>query len=715
MTDLAVAQYTYDTPNNDDVRSAQEHLADPNSPASCLLILLNQLSWNGDVTQVEAALPHMAPHVGLAELRNALATLGYASFRRRIRLKDLDARLLPCLCNRPNTDHPFVILSISKDKVYVFEKGDYRFLPKEEVQRQADAYFFSKFNAEEADRKRAKSGWLQSVFKRFSGSVKALLLISFLLNALAIAAPVFTMVVYDRVIGHHSTYALLGLTLGILAILSIDFIARLLRARIIGFLASRADFLIGLSTFQKILSLPLGCTERSPISSQLSRLKAFEQLREFFTGAGAAAFLDLPFVFVVLAVIFMVAGPLGFVPLVAAAALILVGVMTASRASRLETEQGQASAWRQQFTIETMMNMSHLKDSAAEKIWLERYRILSTRAIWLQRTQENFKAQSDALCSSIINTAALGMIVGGATSVISGTMSMGGLIASVTLMWKALAPIQALFQFGTKLRQMSSPISQINTLFRLPSSTFYKQKHQLNFEFYGDIRFQRVSFRYTQKDAPALVGLSWVVSEGEVFAITGLSRSGKSTILKLLIGMYEPQAGTIRFSDTDLRQIQPAILQKFIAYVPQDVDLFSGTIRENLRLGDVTLSQDAIEQAAARVGILTQILAMPGTFDFHLDSENMRTLPSGFARRLCLARALAKNTPVLLLDEPEQNLDMDGDRLIIELLESLKGICTIIMVSHRPSYLRLADKLLVIENGMQAYLGPPEDGLKKLK
>jgi ATP-binding cassette subfamily C protein/ATP-binding cassette subfamily C protein LapB len=231
---------------------------------------------------------------------------------------------------------------------------------------------------------------------------------------------------------------------------------------------------------------------------------------------------------------------------------------------------------------------------------------------------------------------------------------------------------------------------------------------------HGRIALSRVGLRYGKDADPALMNVSLNVPAGKMIALTGPNGSGKSSILGVIQGLYQPQAGIIRVDGVDIRQLPPKLLRRSIASAPQKMDLFYGTIAQNLRLGDPLASDDALRVAADEAGLLRAILALPDGFNARIGDATTQSLPSGFMRKLVIARALVRKAPILLLDEPEAMLDEDGATAIQQLLQRVRGTRTVLFATHRPSYVRLADFAVFMRGGAIEFGGKPDGAIAKL-
>jgi ATP-binding cassette subfamily C protein/ATP-binding cassette subfamily C protein LapB len=315
----------------------------------------------------------------------------------------------------------------------------------------------------------------------------------------------------------------------------------------------------------------------------------------------------------------------------------------------------------------------------------------------------------------VLNLSALSMLVWGAARVIDGAMTVGALIAVMALAWRVLAPIQTTALALAKLNQIGAAIRQTNQFFKLREEFQTVTKSLKRSQEKGAVAFNRVSFRYDQGAEPALLGVSFAVQPGEAFAITGANRSGKTTLFKLLLGLHTPQAGHVTVDGVDVRQVDPRRLRRRIAYAPQAIHLFYGTIRQNLTFGHPSASDELVARAVEMAGLQPFIDKLPQGLDTRIGDGATDRLPRGFARRLTIARALARPSDILLLDEPEQGLDADGERMLTELFAALEGKTTILLVTYRPSFAALASRAAWTNGGVIEALGPPAEVMKRAR
>ncbi|MCB2099572.1 MAG: ATP-binding cassette domain-containing protein [Rhodobacterales bacterium] len=683
--------------------------------SACLLPLLEALNWRGHPRHVAESLPHFVDTLDITAFRNVMAQLNFSSRPVPLRVREIDPRLMPCLF-LPHGGDAQVMLNYNGGTLNVFDGGTSTYTTFDErANPKGVAYFFSVTEPEEDQgAQRKKAGWFSTVSDRFRPLLYQILVITLVLNVLALSTPLFVMAVYDRVIATGSLETLSYFAVGVGIAVTCDLVLRSIRARILAFIGARLDNLIGNAVFQKILYLPPAFTERATVGAQVARLKDFETVREFFTGPMALVFFELPFVLLFVVVIALLGGPVAFVPLIMIALFALTGVIMSPFVRNAVSRSARTSSKRQELVVETLSHMRAVRYCGAERTWMGRYRDLSASA-----ALANFKtAQMSALVNNISHVLMVGSgvstIAFGVFRVFDGDMTIGALVACMILVWRVLAPLQTGFLTLTKLTQVRSSINQINNLMNIAAERDPSRMVTPLKKMSGWVTFNRVSLRYSAEADPALVGVSFEARPGEIIAVVGANGSGKSTVMKLVGGMYQPQAGSVRIDNMDIRQMDPIELRYAVGYVPQNCEFFYGTIAQNLRLAQPLATDADLRWAAELAGLLDDILAMPDGFETRIGDTRSQFLPTSFQQRLNLARGYLKRAPVMLFDEPGNGLDFEGDQAFMRALEQMRGNTTVFIVTHRPSHLRLVDKIVWLDAGQVRAFGPAEEVKKRM-
>jgi len=681
--------------------------------AACLVPLLNAIGWRGTPRHLAEALPHFADTLDADDLVRVLGNLDYPCRTIETPLAEIDRRLLPCIFV-PDGGPAMVVYEGDGETFTALDGSTGAIAAIDGRGMSGTAYVVSQAAEPAASLQSREASWFLSVAKRFRKQVVQLFAVTLVTNLLALAMPLFIMAVYDRVIGASSLRTLAFLLIGVVLAIGCDLVFRLIRARLLAYIGARIDMILGCAAFRQVLDLPLVMTERATVGSQVSRLKQFESVREFFTGPLAGVFLDLPFLGLFLLVIALIGGPLALIPLFLVGIFLGFGAVVVPATQGAVKEVGETRLRRQGFVIEMFSHLRAIKAAAAEGSWSERYRDISAGC-----AKANFRAaQISVLVQTVAQilmlTAGIATLTFGAYRVLDGDMSVGALVACMILVWRVLVPLQVAFLGLTRFEQIKQGLQQLDQLMRLEPERQHGEAGDHHRSLTGQVIFHRVSLRYAPTSEPALLGFDLRVEPGEVIAITGSNGAGKSTILKLVAGLYRSQAGAVLIDGMDLRQLDPGELRWATASVPQSCELFHGTIAQNLRLANPTASDEGLISAANDAGILDEILALPDGFETRLTDRLQRQLSNGFKQGLMLARAYAKNAPIYLFDEPAAHLDGDGDRALMRKLEELRGRATVFIVTHRPSHLRLADRVVVMDAGRILLNGPPGEVLPQL-
>lgn len=698
-------------------------IARPNDLSASLLPLLETLGWQGDPQQVAEALPHFQESFDITALRNVLAAMGYQSDAEKTALNDIVADMVPCLF-LPEGRDALVVAGLDADNVEAFDtaQGRYVSLPREAWT--GTAYVFSPLDGGAQASVGEGVDWLGAVVERFKGLAFLALGITFLLNLLALALPLFVMAVYDQAIAAGSVQAMAYLAIGAgIAVIS-DLVLRTLRFGIFSFVGARLDNIVGIEVFRKILQLPAAMIERAAIGAQASRIKDFETMREFLTGPAAPVLFELPFVVVFIAMVAYLGGAIAFVPIVILALVGGLGLAAMSKIGEIAAKDSEAAAKKQELTIEILGGMRAIKYCGAEATWLGRYRQLSADAALRGFYLAQFTSLLETVSYVVMVASGFATVAIGAFRVEAGDMSYGALVACMILVWRALAPLQTGLVSLTRVTQVESGVDHLNDLMRIETTHEKTAKPAVrglsgkepDKKIEGRITFTNVTMQYEADSLPALDGANFDIKSGKIIAVLGSNGAGKSTMFKLLAGLYQATSGSVRIDGRDVRDIPPAELRQAVAYVPQTPQFFYGTIAQNLRLAHPTATDDDLRWAVRQAGALEDIEALEqGSgewkrtgFDVRLGDRGSGQVSPGLLQRLNLARGYLKRAPIMLLDEPGNGLDQKGDQALMQAISNMRGEKTVFIVTHRPSHLKMADRIIWLEYGSVRSVGRPK-------
>lgn len=546
--------------------------------------------------------------------------------------------------------------------------------------------------------------WFWSALTANRWAYAQVLLAAVLANVLALTTSVFTMVVYDRILPNEATESLIALTLGVGIALLFDFLIRTLRAGFIDSAGQRADLMMGRRIFDHLLDLQMAA-RRGSSGAMANTLREFETLRDFLTSATLVAVVDLPFIVLFIAVIQAIGGPLAVVPAVAVPVVLVVGLAVQPILGRLAESSYADGQSKQSVLVETVTGLETIKAvGAARRMrarWDEAIERASTHSLRARAV-----AQFALNLTTFTQQAAQVMVIFYGVFLISdGQASMGALIACVILTGRTLAPLAQLAQVLTRVTQARASYRSLDSLMRAdserPEGRTWISRPRLD----GHITFDDVRFTYPDQLVETLKGVSFTVAPGEKVAIVGRIGSGKSTVARLLLGLYQPSAGAVRVDGVDIRQIDPGDLRRNVGSVLQDVWLFTGTVRDNIAMGSLRPRDADILEAARIAGVEDFVAQHPSGYDLML-TERGEGLSGGQRQAIALARALVGRPPVLLLDEPTSAMDVQNEAAVIARLKESLADRTMVIVTHRTSLLDLVDRVIVIEDGAVGADGP---------
>jgi ATP-binding cassette subfamily C protein LapB len=565
----------------------------------------------------------------------------------------------------------------------------------------------------ESERIADKHHWFWGTLRREVRTYSEVALATVLINVFALASPLFFMNVYDRVVPNRAMETLWVLALGLSLVLLFDLFLKMLRGYFIDIAGKHADLALSATLFARVMDLKLD-QPRQPVGTLANNLREFESLREFFTSATLASIIDLPFVFIFLAAIVWIGGFSMVLPALIAIPIVVVVGIALQPALRDHIRRSFAATEAKYSTvIETLAAIEHVKhlNAAAQlqRKWESLVEFVARESL-TSRMLSSFAINFTGWIQAVVSIAVL---IVGAYLATEGKLSLGGLIAvhhhhrpRRGTPDAACGALRALSRgddgarcaeqyYGSAGRARTGPV------FCQPAAPC--RPH----------RFNDVTFRYPAQQIDALRGVSLTIGPGDRVGIIGRMGSGKSTLAKLLVGLYQPQAGNVLVDGIDTRQIDPADLRRNIGYMPQNVVLFSGTVRENLTMGAPHTDDAAMLRAVQLVGLDEHINRHPLGFDLPV-GERGDALSGGQKQSVALARALLLDPPLLLLDEPTAAMDIGSEvQFKARLVPALEGR-TLIVVTHRETMLTLVDKLIVMDAGRVMAAGPKADVLQAL-
>ena len=555
------------------------------------------------------------------------------------------------------------------------------------------------------------AAWLMEPMRRNRGIYVKVSLAAAVINLFALLTSLFTMIVYDRVVPNNATSSLIALSIGLAIVVAFDFLLKTLRAYFVDVAGARIDREVGETVFAQLLAIRLD-QKKGSTGALAGIVRELETLRDFFASATLTAIVDVPFILITLALIAIIGGPVVYVPLAMVPLVVLAGLLTQPAMDRLSAQAMGQGLLKQSVLVETIGGLETVKASGATPILTSR---------WLDAVEEHgHTSLRQRLVSNISVTIAgsaqtisfAGVVIVGVGLIATQDLTMGGLIACSILAGRAVAPLGQIASLLSRLTATRTAYRQLNGLMKskiegpdgealVPARTE------------GRIEFRNVHFRYPGASEKALEGVSFTIEPGEHVALLGRVGSGKSTIARLLLNLYEQEEGVILLDGTDIRQLDPNDLRRRIGSALQDSLLLSGTVRENIVLGRDGIDDAALVHAAEQSGTHQFMGQIANGYDLKL-ADRGEGLSGGQRQSIAIARALAGTPPVVLFDEPSSAMDQQTESALLERLGIELKDRTFLVITHRTPFLRLVSRVIIVDRGRIAADGPRDQILAKL-
>lgn len=555
--------------------------------------------------------------------------------------------------------------------------------------------------------------WFWDTIKQFWRIYAQVILAAILINLIALASPLFIMNVYDRVVPNQAIETLWVLAIGVTIAYMFDFLLKVLRGYFIDIAGKGADILLAGRLFQQVLNIRLG-KHGSSAGSFANQLREFETLRDFFTSATLVTFIDLPFVFLFIAIIAIIAGPVALVPLFAVPVVIGVSLYIQKPLKKIIEQSTQEMDAKHGHLVETLNSLETLKSlnaqSRSQAKW-ERYvgsvAKVGMKSRFLASLALNFAAFSQQMVSVLV-------VFFGVFLISDGTISMGALIAATILSGRTMAPLSQAVALYTRYEQSKQALQSLNGIMSMeverPDGKNFVHLPKVK----GEMIFSDVSFTYPNAPLESLKDINLRIKPGEKVGIIGRTGSGKSTILRLMMNLYNPNEGSILLDGIELRQLDPVDFRKYMGYIPQNLMLFSGTLRENILMGHPEASNERVAEICNLTNISDFARRHPMGLDLPV-GELGSSLSGGQRQTVAIARSLLKKPDIVLMDEPTSELDNRTEEIIMRGMKDELKDKTVVVVTHKFSMLDLVDRLIVMDYGRIVADGPKEQVLEQLK
>ncbi|MCW9032735.1 MAG: ATP-binding cassette domain-containing protein [Rhodospirillales bacterium] len=562
------------------------------------------------------------------------------------------------------------------------------------------------------DKKDNERRWLRNLLKPVMGTFREVLVMSFFVNMMALAVPVFVLQIYDRVVFHAGISTLTGLVIGMMFVLVFDFILKQARSRVLQKVALRVDVELGKKLFNKVTALPLLTLESKPAPFWQALFRDVEVVRNTLSGSSAILLCDLPFVFLFLGLVFVIAQPVAWVLAIIFPIFLFIAWRSGNVLNKAAQKERGTSMSRDDLVGGMINGRTTIKalalDKAMRPLWEEAHASSIENSVYRGSKTDAYASMGQTL--TLITTLSLTSV--GAIAIINQELTMGALIATNMLSGRLLGPLNQLVNTWRTYASFGQSVNRLTEVFGTESEREESEVSLGRPE--GEILLDEVSFSYSGDDKnPVIDKLKLTIKAKGMTALVGRNGSGKTTLIKIIMGLYRPTVGRVTLDGADIAQFTRNELSSWTGYVPQDTILFAGTVRDNIVHGSPGASDEEIIAAAEAAGVHEYIIDMPDGYATEIGEAGQR-LSGGQRQRISIARALVGNPPVLLLDEPSGSLDRQAEDELRKTLIRLAEDHTIIIVTHSPILLQSCSSLVAMDRGRIAVAGPTEDILPRL-
>ena len=558
-----------------------------------------------------------------------------------------------------------------------------------------------------------RTHWFWSEVWKVRREFWPVLLAALVVNLLALAVPLFTMNVYDRVIPNKAIPTLWVLAIGVMLALALDFILRLARSQLIDEIGRRLDAKYSQKLFEKVMNLPMAERQGST-GAFAKRVSEYEGVRDFFASTSVVLIVDIAFLVIFLVLIAVLAGPLVFVPIVGIVIMLGAGFSLQRRMAGAALDAQADSSLQHSVLVESISGIETLKAARAEGQMLGRWRRYAAMSAATQEKMRSLTSVAVNLASICQQAISVGLVVGGFYLFNEGNITMGAIIAIVMLAGRAMAPIGQFAFLVTRARQSMTTLDSLQRMMEATDERQVAARSIVPEIRVGQVELKNICFRYPGASVDSLSDINLAIRPGERIAIIGRVASGKSTLGRLLCGLYAPTDGEMLVDGLDSRQYHPHQLRDVFRFVGQDAELFSGTVRDNLMLGAAKAEDQQLIDAVVRSGADIFLSRDAAGFDRPV-GERGSLLSGGQRSLLVLARALVSPSKLLFLDEPTGAMDTQTESYFIERLRTaLAPDQTLVVSTHRHNMLSICDRLIVIDAGRIVADGPRDEVMAKL-
>ena len=691
--------------------------------ANCISPLLFHYGWRGEKRLLIDLLPENYDQIGLVEYLNIMTSLEFEISEFQVDLQSFDGAKCPALfIVNGEEDKPIVLIEKKRNKWKVFNSStsdiiDYPL----DVSTKGTLYLFQKreslyheVNNPIVDEKDYKK-WLNNLFFRHEKKWILVFIYSLFINLSTVTTPVFVMVIYDKVVGTKDVLTLQGIILGLFLSIAFEFCFRILRLKVLSWIAVRMDFQISNIVFEKLLYFPYLHLESSKTSTHVGRANLFSSIRDFILSPPGQMLLDLPAITLYLFVIWFLSGTLVMIPLILIAIYIVVISFVRQKQVYINDKGAGLNTERSDIVEEVIYDIGSLRKSGLCGVWRDRLDNISGKSSFHKFKTSLFISNIENFCYFLSMLSGLATLIVGINLVWADALTVGGLIGTMMLIWRIISPLQSLATTAGRFYEMNNTMKRIHRVVTYDTEILPDNESTSLVPKKGDISFKNVGLKFKGNKDAILSGFTMEINSGDFVTLSGQSGLGKSSVLKLINTIYSAQMGNIFIGGMNLKQINEISLRRKIGYIGEKYHIYDGTLRENLKVACPSASDKDLIQSLVETGAWKHLSQFSSGLDFDLTGKSS-SIPMSLKYQICLSRELLKSPKILLLDQLDNSLfSSECVEDLMRLIEKYRGDVTIVLVTNRRDLILESDSFIALVGSGQAVAGAPDELIKALQ
>ena len=677
----------------------------------CLVQLTKHYGRSQSASSLTAELPYTEKGMGIDLFQKAALRAKIRTKIDKRQLKTISEDLCPCVLIL-NDNRAVILYNFKDGKAKIYRPDDGKTVTVNQQSLESDYAGYAILTAPFVERRRDERHWFWSVVRDNRETYRKVMVAALLINIFGLVGPLFIMNVYDRVIPYNAFETGWVLAIAALTVFGFDFVMRTLRGYFIDIAGRKLDVIVGGRIYDHLLNMRMAFKPKNS-GAFANQLREFESVKEFFNSATLVSLVDLPFALVFIFVIYLLAGNIALILLAIMVMVVVIGFLIQIPLKAVVKDSMQAAEAKHGLLIETINGIESIKLTRADGQMRDKYDRYLGAAAKSAQSSRFFSALAVNSATFLQQCTSIIIVLFGMYMVADGTLTMGALIAAVSLGGKAIAPIGQIAALMARFHNVRGSLKTLNIFMKTDVDRPQEQNFLHRPDLKGEIKFDRVAFVYPNDTRKVLDGLSFQIKPGEKVGIVGRIGSGKSTITKVMTGLYQPSEGEIFFDGTDYRQIDPADLRRAVGYIAQDTVLFSGTVRDNIIAGFPQATEEQILAAAKQSGAHDFISKHPMGYDAPV-GEKGDSLSGGQKQCIALARALITDPKIIIGDEPTNHMDSQAETNFVEQIKQISKDKTLVLITHRHNLLQLVDRLILVESGRLIADGPRDDVIRAL-